>query len=224
MSRFFDALLNLFHRLAYYESGDNMKLSELFSRCLNASYTHLDGGVDVAHTKENGILYIYFEDSDGIGDWRINLDFPAEFYPAVGVYAHRGFLRSWKIAEEYLAGIISSARGEIVCTGYSHGGALALLCHGYIYQKRPELRAFLHSYGFGCPRVLWGKMNEKTEKIWGNFTVIRNINDAVTHLPPKSFGYFHAGTLLEIGKSGTYSAIEAHKSENIIAELEKYEK
>jgi NADH dehydrogenase FAD-containing subunit len=67
-------------------------------------------------------------------------------------------------------------------------------------------------------------MNEKTEKIWGNFTVIRNINDAVTHLPPKSFGYFHAGTLLEIGKSGTYSAIEAHKSENIIAELEKYEK
>lgn len=204
-------------------SGDDMKLSELFSRCLKAQYTRLDGGVDVAFKEENGTLYIYFEDSDGITDWKINLDFPVEFYPLVGIYAHRGFLRSWKIAQEHLRDIIASARGETVCVGYSHGGALALLCHGYIWQERPELRGFLSAYGFGAPRVLWGRQNEKTEKIWRNFTVIRNINDAVTHLPPKSFGYFHPGTLLEIGAHGTYSAFEAHKSENILTELKKYE-
>ncbi len=199
-----------------------MKLSELFSRCLSADYISLDDGVDVAVRNENGVLYVYFEDSDGIADWRINLDFPAEFYTD-GIYAHRGFLRSWKIAEEYLGNIIASARGEIVCAGYSHGGALALLCHGYIWQKRPELRAFLNSCGFGAPRVLWGIQNDKTQEIWKNYTVIRNINDAVTYLPPKSFGYFHAGNLLEIGTVGIYSAFEAHKSENILTELKKYE-
>ena len=207
----------------YYRLGDNMKLSELFSWCLSADYISLDGSVDVAVMKKNGALYIFFEDSDGANDWRINLDFPAVFYPSVGVYAHRGFLRSWKIAEEYLRDIIESARGEIVCAGYSHGGALALLCHGHIWQKRPELRAFLTSYGFGAPRVLWGTQNDKTEKIWKNYTVIRNINDAVTHLPPKSFGYFHVGELIEIGQVGKYGTFEAHKSENILKELISYE-
>lgn len=199
-----------------------MKLSELFSRCLSADYISLDGGVDVAVQKENGILYIYFEDSDGGADWKINLDFPAEFY-ADGIYAHRGFLHSWKTAEKYLSGIISSSYCQTVCAGYSHGGALALLCHGYIWQKRPELRALLTSYGFGAPRVLWGKQNNKTEKIWKNYTVIRNINDAVTHLPPASFGYFHPGNLVEIGQAGKYGAFEAHKSENIMTELIRYE-
>ncbi len=199
-----------------------MKLSEVFSRCLTADYITLDGGVDVAAEAENGILYIYFEDSDGLTDWGINLDFPAEFYKD-GIYAHRGFLGAWKKAEEYLSGYIASAHGGIVCAGYSHGGALSLLCHGYIWQTRPELRAYCRGFGFGSPRVLWGKQSKITEKIWENFTVVRNINDVVTHLPPEAFGYFHAGTLVEIGQSGKYGAFEAHESENIMAELVKYE-
>ena len=200
-----------------------MKPSELFARCTDIKYTKLDAGVDVAVENSNGTLYIFFQDSDGRQDWKTNLDFPAEFYPLAGVYAHRGFLRSWKIAEGYLSHTISSSSGSIVCAGYSLGGALALLCHGYIWHKKPELRHFCTGFGFGAPRVLWGHKNEKTERIWQSFTVVRNLDDAITHLPPSALGYFHAGKVLEIGNSGAYGAFEAHKSDNILAELKKYE-
>ncbi|MBQ8658695.1 MAG: hypothetical protein IJ506_06125, partial [Clostridia bacterium] len=53
--------------------------------------------------------------------------------------------------------------------------------------------------------------------------LVRNIDDIVTHLPPAVLGYSHVGKLLEIGKKGKYTAVEAHLSENILAELKAYE-
>lgn len=207
--------------------GDDMKLSRIFERCLTVNYTHAEGGVDFAKEIKNGVLYVYFQDSDGCGDWKTNLDFPAVFCKngtEGGFYAHRGFVRAWGYAEKYVSEMIKDFDGQIVCTGYSHGGALALLCHGYIWQASPVHRERLQGFGFGAPRVLWGVKTEGIKKTWENFTVIRNTDDIVTHLPPAVFGFFHTDKMLEIGQRGKYTATDAHRSENILTELKIYEK
>jgi hypothetical protein len=80
------------------------------------------------------------------------------------------------------------------------------------------LRSSIEAYGFGAPRVLWGILGNKRHR-WDNFTVVRNLNDLVTHLPPVIFGYRHVGKLIRIGKRGKYSMIDAHRQENILNEL-----
>lgn len=174
--------------------------------------------------RENDLLYILFQDSDGKVDWKNNLDFPAKAYKRMNKtvwFAHRGFLKVWKEIEPYLAPYVADTSvKKIVVAGYSHGGALALLCHEYVWYHRPDLHSSLQGYGFGAPRVFWGIKNKLLKKRWEQFTVIRNINDLVTHLPPAFLGFTHVGELLKIGKRGKYTRIQAHYADNIAKELE----
>lgn len=207
--------------------GRSMKLSELFDRCLNIRYTHVANSADYATERKKETLYIYFECSDGITDWVNNFDFPAKPYKRMGRtvwFAHRGFLKVWKSIEGHVRkDLLDRSVKKIVIVGYSHGAAVAALCHEYVWFNRPDLRHILEGYGFGCPRVFWGIRSEKTNGRWENFTVIRNINDIVTHLPPVLFGFSHVGKLLKIGTRKKYSCVDAHRPENIATELRIYE-
>lgn len=200
-----------------------MTLLELFERCLNISYTPLADGADVAVERIDTTLYIYLEHSDGSEDWRNNLDFPTVPYRPMDTTpwrAHRGFVRVWKRVEDYLAAFVADPTlDRIVTVGYSHGGALAVLCHEYVWYHRPDLRERIEGYGFGAPRVVWGLLPTDLAARWDRFTVIRNLDDLVTHLPPRALGYTHVGRLLKIGEKGRYSPIDAHRAENILAEL-----
>lgn len=200
-----------------------MKLYDIFNNCLNAPYVTLDSCVDVAIIKKGAYLQIYFEASVGNVDWQNNFDFPAIPYKKkcdTVWYAHRGFVRVWKIAEKYVEGAIADkGTQKILIAGYSHGAALALLCHEYVWFHRPDLREHLTGYGFGCPRVVWGLPSPALKSRWENFTVIRNIDDIVTHLPPKIFGYTHVGKMLKIGKCCKYLPTDAHLPKNILREL-----
>ena len=202
-----------------------MKLSTLFEKCLRADYIHAGEGADYAIERSGATLYIYLEASDGEEDWKNNLDFPARCRPRDGGgawCAHRGFLRVFKSIEGVLAPLVADPAVEkIVTVGFSHGAALAVLCHEYVWHHRPDLRAVIEGYGFGCPRVVWGKAPAAP---WARFAVIRNIDDLVTHLPPTILGYAHVGHLIEIGARGKYSRIDAHRPENILAELRLWEK
>lgn len=204
-----------------------MKLFNLFLRCLTVPYFRVGNDVNFAFERFGDALYIYFEHSRGKNDWRINFDFPARAYKRMGKtvwLAHRGFLRSWRTAERYLRRYImdETVKG-ITVVGYSHGAAIAALCHEYVWFNRPDLRRSLEGYGFGSPRVLFGIKNENILSRWEKFKVIRNIDDIVTHLPPKLFGFSHVGEIIKIGKRGSYSMINAHKPENILRELYNYE-
>lgn len=204
-----------------------MKLSTLFERCLRADYVHAGEGADYATERVGTTLYIYLEHSRGGEDWKNNLDFPARAYAHGGECvwcAHRGFLRVWKSIEETIARLIrDSTIKKIVIVGYSHGAALAVLCHEYVWYNRPDLRPVIEGYGFGCPRVLWGHPPAALRARWARFAVIRNIDDLVTHLPPAILGYTHVGEMTSIGARGRYSRIDAHRPENIAAELRRYE-
>ncbi len=191
---------------------------------MTTPYIHVENGASFAAEQPGNRLQLYFEASHGATDWKNNLDFPAKPYRRMDDriwFAHQGFLKVWKSAEEYLEEMIKDpAIREIVIAGYSHGAALAVLCYEYVWFHRPDLRTRLTGFGFGCPRVVWGFAPRER---WAGFTVVRNTDDLVTHLPPAVLGYTHIGHLLEIGEKGRYSSIDAHRPENILTELKRYE-
>ncbi len=196
----------------------------LFKNCLEAPYTTYEDCADIAIIKSKTTLEIYFEASADNCDWKNNLDFPAveKCHDGDCIYAHRGFVRVFKAVEEHIREkIMNKGIKNIIICGYSHGAALAVLCHEYVWQNRPDIQQNIIGFGFGCPRVMWGKMPEDIKKRWENFTVVRNLDDIITHLPPSALGYRHVGKMLEIGEQGKYSPFEAHKSENILTELKR---
>lgn len=202
-----------------------MKLSKLFKKCVSNTYTHVENDGDYSVERDGNTLYIYFECSNGKADWKNNLDFPAKPYRKMGKFvwfAHRGFVRVWKSIEPHIAVLIKDQTlTNIITVGYSHGAALAVLCHEYVWFNRLDLRDKIEGYGFGCPRVIWGFKPKKLARRWERFTVIRNIDDIVTHVPPAIWGYSHVGKIVKIGERDKYSAVDAHRPENIRHELEE---
>lgn len=203
-------------------------LSALFSRCVHRAYVQTPNRVDYAVDRIGSHLSIYFQASDGLADWMSNLNFPPAAYRrdgGVAWYAHGGFLRAWEsIADRIHSWIMDASVRRVTVVGYSHGAALAVFCHEHIWYHRPDLRDSLNGYGFASPRVLWGCYSASLMTRWDRFTVIRNREDIVTHMPPWFLGYRHVGELLEIGERGKYSVIDAHRPENIRRELWRYEK
>ncbi len=203
-----------------------MNLADLFSWVLHARYTDVKNDASFAVRRTADTLYILFEASRGVQDWENNVDFPVLPYRDMPHrwMCHRGFLTVWKSAEPYITDAVLSAHAKnVTVAGYSHGGALAALCHEHIWFHFPHLRKHLTGFGFGAPRVLWrlpGTLWPKER--WEAFTVIRNLDDAVTHLPPAILGYTHVGTVLEIGQKGRYTPLEAHRPqsyENALAQF-----
>ena len=239
-----------------------MKLSELFSRCLNATYIHTECGGDYAIDLDGDTLYLFFECSDGKEDWINNFDFIPDNYEerdetsllasiaikagtvAISEYlnlpvkpykdmpkswrVHGVFLKVWKAMQNEIEYKVAKHLLEehqinnIVCVGYSHGGALSLLATedmAFLYGDRINVSG----YGFGAPRVLWGIIPKTIKSRLKGFKVIRNIPDLVTHVPPALFGFSHGGKVVKIGKRGKYNMIKAHRPESYIAELELLE-
>ena len=204
-----------------------MILLSMFIQCLLIKYSQVGISSNYETRKVNDVLYIFFQDSKGFNDWKSNFNFPAKAYKRMGNtvwFAHRGFLKVWREIEPMLVNdIMNKNFKKIIIIGYSHGAAIAALCHEYVWFNRSDLRNSIEGYGFGCPRVFWGFKFKKLKCRWENFTVIRNINDLFTHLPPALFGFSHVGKNLKIGERCKYSQLEAHYSINILKELLNYE-
>ena len=204
-----------------------MKLSTLFSRCLAAEYREVEEGASFSLSRTGNKLTVFLEDSNGALDWKNNADFPAVARMREGkrvFLCHRGFLRVFSALLPYVTeALADKSLRAIDVVGYSHGAALAVLLYEYVWESRPDLRGALHGYGFGCPRVIFGILTPALQRRFLNFLVIRNREDAVTHLPPTFLGYRHIGQMLTVGEHGKYSPIDAHRPENIYRELCLYE-
>lgn len=201
-----------------------MDLKKLFERVLGLKdkYIHLENDASYYYRNEFGTLRIFFEWSNGKTDWKNNFDFPAKPYRNMKTglwFAHRGFLRVWKTIEPHLENEIKNPKVKrIEIAGYSHGAAIALLCHEYCKFHRTDID--IESYGFGCPRVVWGFLSKKVKQRFEGFTVIRNGNDIVTHVPPAIFGFHHVGNMIKIGQDSKYKPVEAHYADKYLLELE----
>jgi hypothetical protein len=146
---------------------------------------------------------------------------------------HGGFLDSWKLIDDIIINKVTErANGEykwrnIVVSGYSHGAAIAALCHEAVWYHRPDLRNNgLVGYGFDGPRVYAGfKVKKALQERWRTFTMFRNWNDIVTHLPPRLFGFRHVGNVVQIKSSGgNPGLIGAHYPRPILSGLRRYQK
>lgn len=201
------------------------KLSKIFEEILNTDYTHLEEETaSYWFSKKGETLTIYFEWSNGKTDWLNNFDFPAKPYRDMENkwYAHRGFLRVWKVIEPHLEAAIKDITVETInIAGYSHGAAIALLCHEYCKFNRPDCK--VTGVGFGCPRVIWGCLNEPVKKRFEDFMVVRNKRDIVTHVPPAIFGYRHTEELLRVDDGNPLNSVDAHRPEEYTKSLLYYE-
>lgn len=122
-------------------------LKDLYKKILTAKYIHLEETASFCIEREGNTLYIYFEDSNGLNDWKNNFNFPAKPYRKMQNrwFAHRGFLKVWRVIEPYVEDQICDLSIErIIIGGYSHGAAIALLCHEYCkFNKRATATAAL---------------------------------------------------------------------------------
>ena len=206
---------------------------KLYEKCLNIKYKNVENNGDYAIEQISNTLYLYFQCSNGKEDWKNNLDFPVKPYKDMGIkwYCHRGFLKVWKSIKPYIENIIKDTKiTKIVIVGYSHGAAIATLCHEYVWFNRPDLRDdCIEGYGFGCPRVFWGQnISKELKQRWENFHIIRNLNDIVTYMPPVSFGFHHVSQPINIGKKDKFKirlnklkSVDAHRPENYIYSIEQ---
>lgn len=178
-----------------------INLLELFNTCLTISYEQIGDKVNYAFKEEKDTLYIFFEPSSSLEDWKANFDFKKEMYDIFKV--HRGFYNCYYQCRNFvLDKVYSKEWKEVIVVGYSHGGALATICHQDIRYHFPNLK--VHTYAFESPRCL--KVPKKYRFYWEGLTRIVNGTDIVAHCPPKIFGYTDLGTMLKV--KGDTSLVE----------------
>ncbi len=213
-------------------------LLELFQKCdRDVQYeetTHNE--VNYAFEEENDTLYIYFEPSSSKLDWKHNFMFRKRPYKDMKIpyKVHRGFLECWKEIEDIIINRITTSilsdinhpvfkYNKIYIVGYSHGAALAMLCHECCWFHRSDIRNEIKTIGFDGPRVYGGfKVKNSLKERWANFRLIRNHTDIVTHAPPFIFGYTHVGEVIKIGRNKSYGPVKSHYQYNIKQSLYEY--
>lgn len=188
---------------------EKKSLLELFKTCdCGISYKNAGDSVSYAFEEERDHLRIYFQGSSQIADWVRNFLFKKKPYSDMKIpyKVHGGFLAAWKEVKDIIKQKIEE-KGEdgnfkfksITVIGYSHGGALAALCHEFCWYWRNDIKDDLFGFGFEAPRVYGGfKVKKELKERWEHFTVVRTNSDLVTHCPPALFGYCHVGTMLKV--------------------------
>ncbi len=193
-------------------------LRKMFADCMAAQYTTVENAATYSKEREGSTLKLFFEWSNGREDWRNNFKFPAKPYRDMTDQwrCHGGFLGVWKAIEPYIKDDINDPSvKKIYIVGYSHGGAVAQLCHEYVKYNRPDVEVL--GVGFGAPRVFWGFANKAVKERFKDFVVVRNGHDLVTHLPPVLFGFWHICEVMSIGESK--GLIKDHYSSAYLASL-----
>lgn len=212
-----------------------VSLTDIYQRCLNADYIHTKEDGDYALEREGDTLYILFQCTDSTADWISNFSFPAKPYKDMGIkwYCHRGFLRVWKAIKPHLeTAVKDSAVEKIVVVGYSHGAAIATLCHEYVWFNRPDLRENgLEGFGFGCPRCFFGwRIKKGLKERWKHFHPVRNANDLVTHVPFSIMGFRHVSRVVKLPKTEPHerytrlSCINAHYPMNYLKGCQEWDR
>lgn len=204
-----------------------MLLSEMFERHLNLNFKEVDPyDVEYFIERNGDELLIDFKWTNNIRKWLINFQFFKKPYKDMERtwYAHNGFLKCFKTVEPYIAIAVGDPTiKKVRIVGYSHGGALAMLAHEFIWFHRPDLRDNLETYAFGAPKVFSGrKIPDELKERWEDFYVVRVKNDIVSYLPPWPI-YTHVGNQIVL-ESDVKNPIKAHYPEVYLDALKKWEK
>lgn len=197
-------------------NSKNSFLLELFRECnKDEVFEQYSAEVDVGFQEHGDTLLILFEPSDGSVDWRHNFTFFRKPYHDMEIpyYVHGGFLKCWRIVKDVvIAKLHERLWKHVVITGYSHGGALALLAHECAWFELPQLRnGRIITVAFEAPRIYGGfEVNDEIAGRWNNAYVIRTNKDLVTHMPPRFVGFCDVGQMLQINTQEKQGCISSH--------------
>ena len=120
-----------------------------------------------------------------------------------GGHVHRGFKAALEAVSTDMAAAVRrfQDRGQpVFLTGHSLGAALAGLAVAASKSERIESAGL---YTYGMPRIGNKTFAKKFKETYGRrtFRVVNN-NDAVTRVPPRSFGYKHVGVVKYLNAKG----------------------
>lgn len=156
------------------------------------------------------ILYVNFEGSDSLTDYKYNFSFFPVKRPYKNMedvyYVHSGFATLYHIARDDIHNKFLMTKGvkKIVILGHSLGAALATLCYADFkwHKEHEEKYKNLEIIGFtaGCPRVGWLFGFKNFKKYTTGLIRLVNNNDMIPRLPFKIFGYRHVGEERILGK------------------------
>ena len=157
--------------------------------------------------KEDGEVVICFCPSNSKIDWKNNFHFWKKAYKDMEIpfRAHGGFLRCWKQVRDYIEIQIRELQPScITVTGYSYGGALAVLCMEDMAYLYPLMK--VSCITFGAPRVITWKNWKKIKDRWNleglrSTLELKNGSDVVTAVPLMMWGFHHVSQITHIGRS-----------------------
>lgn len=154
----------------------------------------------IRETDDEYIIAFYGSNSDA--DWKNNFNFFKKPYKNMEIpfHIHRGYLKTWKLINDYFINLVKDIKKPITIVGHSYGGAIATLCMEDIWFNYPEKRADLKLVTFGAPRVIgWYNYNKIKER-WVNSTMYSNTFDLVSHVPFFFMGFRHVKKRTVVGK------------------------
>lgn len=172
---------------------------ELYQKAIHAKGAVAGNETQYKVTFDDDTVYLAIEGSVQKQDWKFNFDFWVAPYKDMPVkwYTHRGFAKAWKLARDQIAAdVMAVLEGrKLVCLGYSHGAALALLAHEYFLFAGVQVETHV----FGCPRALWLPRKVIRER-FDQCHLYQNRGDIVTMVPFWLLGYRHVGHACKVGK------------------------
>lgn len=198
------------------------KPSELFDICYRRSYDQIGQSVSYKIVHDKDRVWIWFQGSCEEIDWKRNFRFFRKPYKEMKhtFYVHSGFLQAWNEVKHTIEANINDCK-EIVIVGYSHGAALACLCHEFCRFHRPD--AEIKTFSFEPPRsIACLKLHKDILQRFEGLTCYRNGCDIVTHVPPVIFGFRHVGKLVKMQCKNT-GPVRCHYPDKVWDSLRKLE-
>lgn len=181
-----------------------MKHNELFSIIKNKKdWRHCKSGKLSAEWdiyEEGDIVYILFQETDGVSDWIQNLSFTKRRYGKLKF--HHGLYELYDLMRDEVIDFVKNipSNKTLVVSGWSQGAAIAQICVQDIYFHTGRKSLLI---SFGAPMAIYGRKTRKAcrESVIEAFEYC-NKSDIVTYQPP--FLYWHHIKRVNVGSFGIF--------------------
>ena len=179
-----------------------MTHNEIFSMIKNKrDWTHCKKGrlsAEWGTYEEDDVIYILFQETDGMSDWVQNLSFTKRKYGDLKF--HHGFYELYDLMRDDVIKFVESLpkNKTLVVSGWSQGAAIAQIAVQDIYYHTGRKSILI---SFGTPMAIYGrKTRDKCREAVIEAYEYCNKNDIVTYQPP--FPRWHHIRRVNVGRFG----------------------
>ncbi|KAJ9059243.1 hypothetical protein DSO57_1004555 [Entomophthora muscae] len=159
---------------------------------------YLQATVLVAVHKPDRQIVVSYRPATKLENWLTNLNY--DWVPFRRGHVHQGFFNHFKATQKRSEAVVihlleKYTHHSLLVTGYSLGGATALIAVPYFKEilDAHEDRRHFSAILYASPRVGDAEFVSMIYHLKVPVTRYSNHNDIISHIPPRSFGYTHAG-------------------------------